>query len=364
MLPTDVTSTFEKDDKDTTSEIRTCYLGVQYRLQRKGEGKGGKRNKLFVNGSMTHYITDVNWYALRWMDTCLMEFPKLNAVFLKSHKQFWDQVATGRVMSFFEVLDCLIVDNYDLRASHSFDLLLPVDLSVSEQKLLKVLNLAGLVLQTKKAFGVLPAVLTLTSVVLEFITPIREWIYGTINIVFCWAMHIICDKLPYSTRKQIYSLVNWAENLKPSNDIEFRAVKGDHIRAVIGGGAKASSLPSVLREEDVDWLSQDSPMTFGCGDHIQIQCQYANYDSAQISFIRTEDGKKIGYQSLRCNNGHSDFLKICTFISCVGKNRCGSLKSYCHDNKKVRVRSLMESTICYVLNECPPVYVLAFEKGH
>ena len=66
------------------------------------------------------------------------------------------------------------------------------------------------------------------------------------------------------------------DNLNPSNDIQFRFMKGDHIHAVIGGGEKASSsLRYVLREEYVDFLSQDLPMDFGCGEQIKIQCQYA-----------------------------------------------------------------------------------------
>ena len=109
---------------------------------------------------MTHYITDVNWYYLRCLDTCLMPQDRRHypAVFLRNHKQFWDQVATGGVMSFEEVLDCLIVEHYDFRPLPFHDLLLPVDLSVSEQKLLKVLNLVGLFLQTRKGHRVLPTV--------------------------------------------------------------------------------------------------------------------------------------------------------------------------------------------------------------
>ena len=135
MLPTDEARTLEMDDNDTTPQILTSYLRVEYCLQRKG--KGEKRNQLFVNGSMTHYITDVNWYYLRCLDNCLMpkdpntqedrrQYP---AVFLRNHKQLWDQVATGGVMSFFEVLDCLIVEHYDFRPLHFHDFLFPVNLS-------------------------------------------------------------------------------------------------------------------------------------------------------------------------------------------------------------------------------------------
>lgn len=357
MLPTDETSTLRMDDSNTTSVIEASYLGFPFRLQRNGT----KRNMLFVNGEMAYYITDVNWYSLRFMGICL-EQDRNNVVFLTNYKQFWEQVTTGRVMSFFEVLDCLIVENYDFRASHSHDLLLPVDLSVSEEKLLKFLNLAGFFLQIKKAYWVLSTVLSLTSAVLEFIVPLRVWIYGKINFVFCWAMHIVCDKLPYSVRKQVYSLGNWVENLKPSNDIEYRAVKADIFNAVIGGGAKASLAPALL-EEGVALLCEEDQMTFKfeCG-HIKIQCLFDDkFKTADISFITMEDEKEIGTQSLRCNKGHSDFIRICTFISCLGKNRCGSLKYYGPGNKVVHVRSLMESTIRYVLNECPPVYELALQ---
>jgi hypothetical protein len=109
---------------------------------------------------------------------------------------------------------------------------------VPEEKLLKVLNLEGLFLQAKKSYGVIPTLLSLKSVVLEFNTPLREWIYNNINLVLCQAIHIICDKMPYSKRRHVYSLGNWVENLKPSNDIKVNVVEGN-ICDVIGGGDKS-----------------------------------------------------------------------------------------------------------------------------
>lgn len=349
MLPPDDMRSITWRSSDTT-EMRSTYLGVPFHLERKG-------NMLFLNGKMAYYITDLNWYVLGRMNFWLTDNSN-NAVFLKNYKQFWEQVATGRVLSFSEVLDCFILEDYDYMPSDYNEWLLPVDLSVSEEKLLKLINLGGLFVQAKNANGVAATLLSLTSAVLEFNAPLREWIYGKINLVFCWLMHIICDKLRYSTRKQVYSLGNWVPNLKPSNEVELRVGKRDRICAVIGGGAKVHKEGATL----VPWLSCPESQTtfnFNCG-HLKIMCEFdPNFNDINVS-INMGD-RMIGHIIIGYGDqARTAFIKISTFLSRLAENLCGSLKCY-GPNNKVHVRNLLESIEAYRFNGNPPVYELVLE---
>lgn len=354
MLPPDRLRrpTWRRSD---TTEIRSSYLGVSFHLERKG-------NMLFLDGKMAYYITDVNWDILGRMNSWLTD-NSVNAVFLKNYKQFWERVATGRVLNLSEVLDCLIVENYHHVHSDYNEWLLPVDLSVSEEKLLKLINLGGLFVQAKNANGVAATVLSLTSAVLEFNAPLRKWIYGKINLIFCWVMHIICDKLDYSTRKQVYSLGNWVHNLKPSNDVELRVGQRDRICAVIGGGAKAHEDGAKAQTTTlVPWLSCPESQTtfnFNCG-HLNILCKFEPNRNIVDVFIYMGD-RVIGYKSIIPKEGRTSFIEISTFMSSLAKNRCGSLKCY-GPNNKVHVRNLLESIDTYRVNCNPPVYELVLEK--
>lgn len=342
MLPPDETRASPWRRSDTT-EIRSSYLGVPFHLERKG-------NRLFVDGKMAYYITDVNWDFLEGMNSWLTD-NRFTAVFLKNYKQFWEQVATGRVLSFSELLDCFIVECYDYMPSDYNEWILPVDLSVSEEKLLKLINLGGLFVQAKNANGVAGTVLSLTSAVLEFNAPLREWIYGKINLVFCWLMR-------YSTRKQVYSLGNWVHNLKPSNEVELRVGKRDRICAVIGGGAKAHKEGATL----VPWLSCPESQTtfnFNCG-HLNILCEL-DPDSHRVVISINMGDRMIGHRRIICKEGsRTEFIEISTFMSRLAENRCGSLKCY-GPNNKVHVRNLLESIEAYRLNGNPPVYELVLQ---
>jgi hypothetical protein len=122
-------------------EKKSSYLGHPFRLERK-DG-----SKLFLNGEMAYYITDTIWfYLVRMADVA----PK--TVFLKGYKPFLPQVATGGVMTLPEVLDCLIINNKAIGLLDNY-LLLPMNLSVLDQTMLKFVNGGGVVLLliTKKA---------------------------------------------------------------------------------------------------------------------------------------------------------------------------------------------------------------------
>ena len=328
-------------------QIESSYLGADFYMERR------ERNRLYLNGKMTYYITDTIWNSLLEMGEAAP-----NTVFLKGYKEFWQQVATGGVMSLSEVLDRLILDNHIIKVLDN-DLLLPVDLSVSDEKLLKFLNLVGLFLRTKQVYWLIPTSISFTAAVLEFATLLREWLYSKVNLLFCLIMHVICDQLPRSMRRQVYSLGHWVENLKPSNDIELRVVRGP-ICGVIGGGAKVYLEGATL----VPWLNQDNETekTFSCGDidpefpiPINIECSFDPKKGKCHLRART-----VALADVACNR--DEFTKLVTFVSSMAKNRSGSLKS-CGFNNKASVRGFRESVLCYAKNGFPPVYELKVETA-
>lgn len=329
-------------------QIESSYLGVDFHMERR------EKNMLLLNGQMAYYITDAIWYSLLEMGEAA---PK--TVFLEGYKEFWQQVATGGVMSLSEVLDRLILDNHTIMVLDN-DLLLPVNLSVSDEKILKLLNLVGLFLATKQVYWLIPTSISFTAAVMEFATLFRKWLYSKINLLFCLIVHVICDRLHRSIRRQVYSLGNWVENMKPSNDIELRVVRGP-ISGVIAGGAKVYQKGATL----VPWLKQEyneNQKTFNCGD---IDPDYPIPIDIESYFDPTRGkchlrARTVALADVDCDR--DEFTKLVTFISCMAKNRSGSLKS-CSSNNKVHVRGFRESVLCYAKNGFPPVYELKLENA-
>lgn len=334
-------------------EIRLSYLGADFHLVRRGTDK----NMLFVNGKMCYYITQLIWNELAFTTYFLAyvspnaEVP--NVVFLENYKEIWEHVATGRDMTFEQVLDHIILDCHTLRQIEGSSMLLPVDLSVSEERVLKMLNLAGFFLQTKKVYWLIPLLLSFTSTVLEFSTPLRKWIYEKINALFCCAMHVICDPLPRSMRSQIYGLGKLVDNLKPTNDIKLKVTKGN-ITATIAGGAKVHTEGALTLVPTFALEEAATEATFHY-DNIEIQCRF---DAAKNGFfIRATTFDDI---SVGCGT-RSQFLSILTLVWSMANNGSGSLKSY-GPHRKVCVRGLKETVYSYVVNDCPNVYEMELEN--
>lgn len=320
------------------------YLGKDFRLQRRGT----YRNMLLVDDKI-YYITEHIWNELAHIAAVLAEVP--DTVFLGNYKEIWEYVATGRDLTFEQVLDHIILDSHTLRKIGGSSMLLPVDLSVSEEKVLKMLNLAGLFLQTKKVYWLIPLLLSFTSTVLEFSTPLRIWIYQKINVLFCCAMHVICDRLPRSMRSHIYALGKYVDNLKPTNDIELKVTKGN-ITATIAGGAKVHTEGTLTLADSFPLEEEATEATFRYDD-IGIKCTF----NGRECFILATTFEKItvGCRTRPC------FLGIVTLVWSIAKNRSGSLKSY-GPHRKVRVRGLKETFYSYVANHFPNVYEMKLEN--
>lgn len=340
-------------------EIRLSYLGMDFDLERRGTDK----NIMFVKGKMgklCYYITPRIWNELAHTASELDKDKLPNAVFVENYKEIWVQVATCRVMTVEEVLDHIILDRHTPRLLEGTPMLLPVDLSVSEEKILKMLNLAGFFLQTKKVYWLIPLLLSFTSTVLEFSTPLRKWIYEKINVLFCSAMHVICDPLPRPKRSHIYlGLGKFVENLKPTNDIKLKVTKGN-ITATIAGGAKVHTEGALTLLPWFDLHVEPTEVTFHC-DNIDIKCRFET--ARGLCFI---SATTFGEIYLACNN-QSRFLRILTLVWSIAKNGSGSLKSYgphrmtCF-RRRVCVRGLMETLHTYVSSGCPYVYEMELEN--
>ncbi|GLJ48201.1 hypothetical protein SUGI_1017870 [Cryptomeria japonica] len=328
---------------DKRSEITILYLGESFRLQLRDD------KKLFVNDNMSYYITDLIWDSV-------LEMGKVasGTVFVKGHKEFiWDGVITGGVMSMCEVLDCLILEKHIITLLGTKIWVLPVNLSVSEEKLLKFFNLVGVSLQSKHhVHWLVPTLLSFTAAVLEFNTYLRVWLYTHINLIFCVSMHLICDRLPLHIRTCVYTLWRGVENLRPSNDLKWRVVRGD-ICAVIGGGAKSHHQAATLFQPDICLEEGQGIVDFDCGP-IKLHSKFdESTGKCETELIYTGP---IWYRvELVCKR--DEYLKLVAFLFCMAKNGCGSLKS-CGPGNKVRVRRFTKSVLHFAQSGFPAVYEL------
>lgn len=322
-------------------EIDSSYLGIQFHIERK-EG-----NMIFLDGKMAYYITDSIWYYLVRMGQVA---PK--TVFLKGYKPFLPQVVTGGVMTLTEVLDCLIVKNKAIGILNNY-LLLPVNLSVSDHTLLKFVNAAGLflflILKKTQVAWIVGALISFTSAMLEFSPRLRDCLKKNMSRLFGRAMLLLIEKLPHSKRMHLQSFGIWVEKLKFSSPIKARVFNGE-ICAVIGGGAKAPVQGATL----VPWLEEEETQngqtfTFKCGS-IELVCGFdAKKCRCEVS------ASTVAVFDVFCDS--NEFLKLYTFVSCIAKNRLGSLKTYGPKNT-VHARGFKDSVICYAKSGFPPVYEL------
>ena len=273
------------------------------------------------------------------------------------------------------------------------DWLLPVNLSVSDDPLLRILNFVGIFLPVR--CWLIPLLLSITSGVLEFSTTLRKCLYAKINLIFGSAMHLMCDQLPYSMRRRVYVFGCWLENLKPSNDIKLRVLRGHTISAVIAGGAKAYTEDATLVPDRYEFLGQadeeaatlvpygyqfsgnelepvEVENTFKC-EHFDIKCKYRFAEGSHEYRIEARRDRMVIIDfAIKCKTS-DEFIKMCTLISCISKNHSGSLQREVHrkhnrwlpaaTHKKLRVRPLRESILCYVRNGYPPIYSLEFQNA-
>ncbi|KAJ7523227.1 hypothetical protein O6H91_18G042400 [Diphasiastrum complanatum] len=345
------------------TEIKLRYLNVDYVLERRGE------NMLFVNGVLKYYITENIWRSLSHQMEKIT-FWDGNAVFIKGYRELFPPGATGGVMTLPEVLDNLILENHIINELAKWSLL-PVNLSVSEENLLKFLNLVGLFLQTKQVQWVYPAFFTLTAAILEFDTWLREVLYSSINLLFCRSMRLVCNKLPHFPRILIYTLGCFVDNLRPSNDVEWKIVKGD-IRVVMGGAARTHTLQGLVACADIEMSSflqsEDNETVYYCEtfshpEH-DIKMTAKFYRSQNKCFYYGVSSSAFSSQvsgDLPCT-GMSDFVRICTFLSRLSSNSSGSLKIY-DNNNVVHVYSILESISNYVESGFPPVYEMHIKNA-
>lgn len=373
VLQADIPSQRRRIEADGLDTICVWYLGRRFLLQR----RGNEGNMLFINEKMCYYITPTIWEELltfgealpcgvddpedaATVDACadaaavapvflkgyrqcwkevptdgVMPFDLFVKVYRHCYRRCWEGVMTGGVMTFNEVVDEIILHNQHVSNCLHDHLLLPINLSVSDEQFLKFLNLAGFFLHGK-VHWLIPTSLSFISAVMEFITTLRVWLYAKINMWLCYKMHS-----------------------KSSNDKELQSERAI-TRVIIAGGAKidkegATLVPwlHVAEEEDTrDFPVIEKQFRFNAND---IMCHYVVRVNRCHIYAPT-----INTFSVECNS-IDDFTHIITFVACIAKNGCGSLKS-CGRNNKASVRGLKESVFSYVKTGCPPVFELEVEN--
>ncbi|KAH9313241.1 hypothetical protein KI387_028276 [Taxus chinensis] len=377
------------------------YLGQEFKLERKRaeigkESEGGDKlceeglDILLLNDAPKYYVTDEIWHSILCIKEVLTDKKeeeksdkkKVGKVFIKNHKEIWEEVVTGRVMrKLEEVLDSVILDNHTVsRLDHEY--FLPIDLISSDEKILKVLNLLGLYLQKDKHIHwLIPALLSLTAAVLGLCSTLRRCVYSGINTISRGAVHLLCDHLDdFSWRRQAYSLGNWIDNLKPSNDLQSKVVRGD-IRALIAGGARVdngrkhydNAFHGAIRLPDNDEETlNDIELKFNQGGNVvkrsfdcgtfSIDCEFhsangsLDQEGAQINGKCLLEAGKVASIDVDCNS--EEAKKLFKFAYHMAHSQSGSLRRYDPNTKTVQVRRFRESVIAYVRSGYPPLYAL------
>lgn len=262
-------------------------------------------------------------------------------------------MATGGVLTLREVLDCLIINNKAIGILDNY-LLLPVNLTVSDHTMLKFVNGGGLALLiVSKAHWVFAAVISFMSALMEFSPKLRDSLSAGLSWLFRWAMLLLCEKLPYSMRRRLHSLGIWVEKLKFSNPLQSSVSKKE-ICAVIGGGARVHIEGAAL----VPWLDrmeEETQKTFNC-ELIELVCQFDAKRCKCKVWATT-----VPAFDVYCDS--NEFVRLCTFVSCMAKNGFGSLKSCGRGRRNtVHVRGFKESVICYSKSGFPSVYELKLQE--
>ncbi|GLJ08818.1 hypothetical protein SUGI_0096600 [Cryptomeria japonica] len=290
--------------------ISIDYLGKTFELEKK------EANKMLVKDGPAYYITDEMWKTVLEIKEVARE-----TVFVKNHKELWEEVVTGDIMEFEEVLDSVILDNRAVIRLDQ-DYFLPVNLLKSEDKVLKILNLVGLFLQTQKdVHWLIPASLSFTSAFMGFSTTLRLSVGSVINKVLCGTIQFLCDLLPLRWRRRVYFIGNWVDNLRPSNDLQLKIVERE-ICPLIAGGAKAhfqssahpcdvhAFIPPVVKTAERDkkcvlvnhhcessvHQSKVGPFFFKCADSLYIEWIFDNDNrrcSLKAGVVESRAEKKL-----------------------------------------------------------------------
>ncbi|GLJ08813.1 hypothetical protein SUGI_0096500 [Cryptomeria japonica] len=300
--------------------VSVVYLGQSFELQRmegdKMQVNIGFKPKDGENTSMkdgpAYYITDKMWETMKYIEKVAAD-----TVFVKNHKEIWEEVVTGDIMEFEEVLDSVILENRAVvRLDH--DYFLPVNLLLTEDKLQRTLNFVGVFLQTQKQINwLIPACLSFTAVVMGFSTTLRLSIIDCIGKIFCRGVQFLCDLLPLAMRRSAYSWGSWVERFKPSNDFQSKIVKGN-VYLLVAGGAKFHSISPIERiiiaDCSVDEIcSGGGPFLFKCDSNSD-----SNSDSFYIEWIFFDNTQKCLLKAGRVasNKARSSLKPVGTSIVC------------------------------------------------
>ncbi|GLJ08809.1 hypothetical protein SUGI_0096390 [Cryptomeria japonica] len=314
--------------------VSVVYLGQRFELQRMEGDKmqvkiGFERKdgeKISMKVGPAYYITDKMWETVQYIGNLPPE-----TVFVKNHKEIWEEVIAGDIMEFEGVLDSVILDNRAVvRLDH--DYFLPINLLLAEDKLQRTLNFVGLFLNTQKQIHwLIPACLSFTAVVMGFSTTLRLSIIDCISKIFCRGVQFLCDLLPLAMRRSAYSWGSWVDRLKPSNDFRSKIVKGD-ADVFLAGGAKFDSKSQIQRIIIADCLplvdeicSAGGPFLFRSDPNCDSNHD-SNCDSFYIEWIFDNTKCSLKAGRVASNETRSSLTEVETFIEC-GDGHCSTKKA-------------------------------------
>ncbi|XP_059077552.1 uncharacterized protein LOC131876371 [Cryptomeria japonica] len=318
------------------ASVSVDYLGQSFVLQRieggkiELERKDGEKilkkdgEKIPTKDGRVYYITDKMWETVQYIAEVGKEI-----VFVKNYKEIWEEVVTGDIMEFEEVLDSVILDNRSvIRLDH--DYFLPVNLMLIEFKLTVTLNFVALFLRTQKHIHwFIPALMTFTAAVMGFGTTLRLSIDDYIATILCRALQWVCDLLPLIMRRRVYYWGSWVQHFRPSNDLQSKIVRGD-ISVLIAGGAKFDSKSKI---QPINFPECSADEICSGGGPALFRCSDSNSDSISDSvyiewiFVKTQKcllkaGRVASNKSLKpvdtsivCGDGDSKTNVVIQFFT-------------------------------------------------
>ena len=94
----------EVKSEDVITKVQVEYLGKRFELEQK-DG-----NLMLMKDGTADYIIDKMWETVKYIEKVASK-----TVFVKDHKEIWEEVVTGDIMEFEQVLDSVILDNQACR---------------------------------------------------------------------------------------------------------------------------------------------------------------------------------------------------------------------------------------------------------
>ena len=208
-------------DINTTWHGHTC----DFRLERTvaNPNDSSTAENLFLTATIDkktpvkYYIDDEEYW---WR--VITVFNHNNFVIVKDKKTFLGIVKSGHVLDPLQIIEEILLNHKFLNSDRGW--LLPVRYPYEETKILAGLTVLGLYGQVKGFSQIALLVLTIATIVLQFSSRVRKFIYQRVNVAAAWCVQSLVDRLSLSNRRFIYTFGTYWEDVVPCNDCEARVI--------------------------------------------------------------------------------------------------------------------------------------------